>query len=72
MYKQHMRMAPWGRNLLPQRLLRNAEGEMPCWYPFATEQFRLGLSYDLIPRLAAGGSVTIKPWCFATLHPPTP
>ena len=45
-----------GRNLLPRRLLKNAEGKLPCWYPFATEQFRLGLSYDLIPKLAAGGS----------------
>ena len=51
--------APWGRNLLPRRMLSNAEGELPCWYPFATGQFRLGLSYDLIPRLAAGGSAAI-------------
>lgn len=50
---------PWGRNLLPRCMLSNAEGELPCWYPFATEQFRLGLSYDLIPRLAAGGSAAI-------------
>jgi hypothetical protein len=31
--------ASWGRNLFPGCMLSNAEGELPCWYPFATEQF---------------------------------
>ena len=45
--------APWERSLLPRRMLSNAKGELPCWYPFATEQFRLGLPYDFNPQVSS-------------------